>query len=164
MPPSIYTIHPKRSCLTRLFRHLPCLENAHLRLVNCAFPACEQLQNSSCYTTSVKRGVSKNLLVIPFSFCVQQHIFCTILIPWRGLYIKYYPSPHHFAMHKICTTLHKNQEEQEPHCLLRPLRQLRPMRRLGQLLIAPISAVLMVSMVFICCGARYSKRGYQQGV
>ena len=42
-----------------------CSQNAHLRLVNCAFPACEQLQNSSCYTTSVNRVVSTYLLVIP---------------------------------------------------------------------------------------------------
>ena len=52
----------ERSRLTRLFRHLPCLENAHLRRVNSAFTACEQLQNSSCYTTSNKMGVSKKLI------------------------------------------------------------------------------------------------------
>ena len=85
-----------------------CSQNTHLRRVNCAFPACEQLQNSSCYTTSVNRGVSTYLLVIPR---IMESL-CNVTLMggdrWRGAY--------------------------GGRCFL---------------LIATISAVLMLSMVFI---------------
>ena len=56
-------IGTRRSCLTRLFWHLPCLKNAHLPQVNSAFTACEQLQNSSCYTTSNSSELSNKALL-----------------------------------------------------------------------------------------------------
>ncbi len=44
-------------------------ENAHLRQVNCAFSACEQLQNSSCYTNFA-------FCILHFAFCILNSAFC----------------------------------------------------------------------------------------
>jgi hypothetical protein len=69
--------------IARLFWHLPCLPNPHIRRVCCGLSNCEQLQNSSCSADSLDVGsveIFYNVPVGSFGLC-----FVGELLLWRGV-------------------------------------------------------------------------------
>ena len=70
----------KRNCLTRLFWHLACPRNTHLRLVNCVFLGGDHLQNSSCYTISQNKRVLTLLVRHPLFI---YKAYCEVAPPYQ---------------------------------------------------------------------------------